>query len=91
MRTPNDQRTSRRHAPKTDRGVNHLTLLFAVFMVVMLLASLSQMIFSTALPTIVGEAHGVDQMIWVTGDMLASTITMPIYGKGGDCSVASRC
>ena len=72
-------------APKTDRGVNHLTLLFATLMVVMLLASLSQMIFSTALPTIVGELHGVDQMMWViTGYMLASTITMPIYGKGGD-------
>jgi EmrB/QacA subfamily drug resistance transporter len=54
-------------------------------MVVMLLASLSQMVFSTALATIVGELHGVDQMMWViTGYMLASTITMPIYGKTGD-------
>jgi EmrB/QacA subfamily drug resistance transporter len=51
----------------------------------MLLASLSQMVFSTALATIVGELHGVDQMMWViTGYMLASTITMPIYGKTGD-------
>ena len=72
-------------APRTERSVHHLTLLFATLMVVMLLASLSQMIFSTALPTIVGELHGVDQMMWViTGYMLASTITMPIYGKGGD-------
>ena len=33
---------------------------FAGLMVAMLLASLDQMIFSTALPTIVGELHGVD-------------------------------
>lgn len=72
-------------ARATDQSVHHLTLLFATLMVVMLLASLSQMIFSTALPTIVGELHGVDQMMWViTGYMLASTITMPIYGKTGD-------
>lgn len=68
-----------------ERAVSHLALLFATLMVVMLLASLSQMIFSTALATIVGELHGVEQMMWViTGYMLASTITMPIYGKTGD-------
>lgn len=67
------------------RPVNHLILLFTTLMVVMLLASLSQMIFSTALPTIVGDLHGVDQMMWViTAYMLSSTITMPIYGKAGD-------
>ena len=61
------------------RPVNHLILLFTTLMVVMLLASLSQMIFSTALPTIVGELHGVDPMMWViTAYMLASTITMPV-------------
>jgi len=71
--------------PAAKRPVNHLILLFTTLMVVMLLASLSQMIFSTALPTIVGELHGVDRMMWViTAYMLASTITMPIYGKAGD-------
>lgn len=74
-----------RAAQAAKRPVNHLILLFTTLMVVMLLASLSQMIFSTALPTIVGELHGVDQMMWViTAYMLASTITMPIYGKAGD-------
>jgi EmrB/QacA subfamily drug resistance transporter len=58
---------------------------FAGLMVAMLLASLDQMIFSTALPTIVGELHGVDHMLWVTtAYILASTITLPIYGKLGD-------
>ncbi|MBN1321081.1 MAG: MFS transporter [Thermoleophilia bacterium] len=51
----------------------------------MLLAALDQTIFGTALPTIVGDLGGVDQMLWVaTAYMLASTITMPVYGKVGD-------
>ncbi|KAJ1684457.1 hypothetical protein LUZ63_020212 [Rhynchospora breviuscula] len=51
----------------------------------MLLASLDQTIFSTALPTIVGDLNGVDQMLWVTtAYILASTVMMPVYGKVGD-------
>jgi EmrB/QacA subfamily drug resistance transporter len=58
---------------------------FAGLMVAMLLASLDQMIFSTALPTIVGELHGVDHMLWVTtAYILASTVMLPIYGNLGD-------
>ena len=54
-------------------------------MVSMLLASLDQMIFSTALPTIVGELGGVDHMMWViTAYMVGETIMLPIYGKLGD-------
>ncbi|WP_083984493.1 MDR family MFS transporter [Corynebacterium epidermidicanis] len=54
-------------------------------MVSMLLASLDQMIFSTALPTIVGDLGGVNHMMWViTGYLLAETIMLPIYGKMGD-------
>ncbi|WP_223690300.1 MDR family MFS transporter [Leifsonia poae] len=60
-------------------------LVFAGLMVTMLLASLDQTIFSTALPTIVGELHGVDHMLWVTtAYILASTIMLPVYGKLGD-------
>ena len=74
-------------APSTETrsGVSHIGLLFGTLMIVMFMASLSQMVFSTALPTIVGELHGVDQMMWViTGYMLASTVMMPIYGRAGD-------
>ncbi len=54
-------------------------------MVTMLLASLDQTIFSTALPTVVGELNGVNHMLWVTtAYILAATITLPIYGKLGD-------
>lgn len=60
-------------------------LLFAGLMVGLLLSELDQTIFATALPTIVGELHGLDQMLWVTtAYVLAGTIVMPIYGKLGD-------
>ncbi|MBN1632422.1 MAG: MFS transporter [Thermoleophilia bacterium] len=46
---------------------------------------MDQTIFSTALPTVVGDLAGVDQMLWVaTAYLLAGTIMMPIYGKLGD-------
>ncbi|MHA7292588.1 MDR family MFS transporter [Arthrobacter sp. HLT1-21] len=62
-----------------------MLLLFIGLMLSMLLAALSQMILSTALPTIVGELNGVDQMLWViTAYILTATIVMPIYGKLGD-------
>ncbi len=60
-------------------------LLFAGLMVGLLLSELDQTIFATALPTVVGELEGVDQMLWVTtAYALAGTVTMPIYGKLGD-------
>ncbi|PJJ55272.1 MDR family MFS transporter [Compostimonas suwonensis] len=63
----------------------NILLVFAGLMVTMLLASLDQTIFSTALPTIVGELDGVDHMLWVTtAYILASTIVLPVYGKLGD-------
>lgn len=62
-----------------------LVPLFLALMLTMLLASLNQTSFSTALPTIVGELNGVNQMNWViTAYILATTIMMPIYGKLGD-------
>ncbi|HEY5880451.1 MAG TPA: MDR family MFS transporter [Nakamurella sp.] len=69
---------------KVNRG-NNIGFLFAGLMVTMLLASLNQTVLSTALPTIVGELHGVDHMTWViTGYILASTIMMPVYGRISD-------
>ena len=63
----------------------NLKWLFSSLIAVMFMASLSSNVFATALPTIVGELHGVDQMVWViTGYLLASTVVMPIYGKAGD-------
>lgn len=59
--------------------------IFCALMISMFVGSLDQTIVSTALPTIVGELGAVDLMLWVTTSyFLASTITMPIYGKLGD-------
>ncbi|OFW62342.1 MAG: MFS transporter, partial [Actinobacteria bacterium RBG_13_63_9] len=62
-----------------------LGFVVAALFVAMLLAALDQTIFGTALPTIVGDLSGVDQMLWVTtAYILAATIMMPVYGKLGD-------
>ena len=51
----------------------------------MLLAALDQTIVGTALPRIVRELGGADHFTWVvTAYMLASTVTVPIYGKLSD-------
>jgi EmrB/QacA subfamily drug resistance transporter len=69
-------------APPRER---HIILIMVGLMTTMLLASLDQTIFSTALPTIVGELDGVSHMLWITtAYILAATIMMPIYGKLGD-------
>ena len=64
---------------------NNLALVFSALVLTMLMSSLGQMIFSTALPTIVGELGGVDHMSWVISAFLVMmTIAMPISGKLGD-------
>jgi EmrB/QacA subfamily drug resistance transporter len=51
----------------------------------MLLAALDQTIVSTALPTIVGELGGLNQLSWVvTAYLLTSTVSTPLYGKISD-------
>ena len=62
-----------------------LRLLFPALMLVMLLAALDQTIVSTALPTIVGDLGGLNQLSWVvTSYLLTSTVVVPLYGKFGD-------
>ncbi len=51
----------------------------------MLLASLDGTIVGTAMPTIVGQLGGLAHYSWVfTAYLLASTVTVPIYGKLSD-------
>src|SRR4051794_4116681 len=51
----------------------------------MLLASLDQTIVGTAMPRIVADLGGLSHYAWVfTAYMLASTVTVPIYGKLSD-------
>ncbi|MFI6599117.1 MFS transporter [Nonomuraea sp. NPDC050536] len=62
-----------------------LGLIIVALMLGMLLAALDQTIVSTALPTIVSDLGGLEQLSWVvTGYMLASTVSTPLWGKLGD-------
>src|SRR5690348_2659952 len=54
-------------------------------MVTLLLAALDQTIVATALPRVVSDLGGLGSYSWVfTAYMLASTVTVPLYGKLGD-------
>jgi EmrB/QacA subfamily drug resistance transporter len=58
---------------------------FGGLLLAMLLASLDQTIVSTALPTIVGDLGGIDQLSWVvTAYLLAATVTVPLWGRVSD-------
>ncbi|MEU4699793.1 MDR family MFS transporter [Nonomuraea dietziae] len=62
-----------------------LGLILVALMLGMLLAALDQTIVSTALPTIVSDLGGLEQLSWVvTGYLLASTVSTPLWGKLGD-------
>lgn len=54
-------------------------------MLAMLLGALDQTIVATAMPKVVEELNGLEHLSWVfTAYMLASTVTVPIYGKLSD-------
>ena len=60
-------------------------MILGALMMGMFLASLDQTIVSTALPTIAGDLHGLNHLSWVvTSYLLASTISIPLWGKLGD-------
>src|SRR3954454_19233321 len=60
-------------------------LTFAGLLLAMLLASLDQTIVATALPTIVGDLGGIDQLSWgVAAYILRATVSMPLWGRVSD-------
>ena len=60
-------------------------LTFAGLLLAMLLASLDQTIVATALPTIVRDLGGIDQLSWVvTAYLLGATVSMPLWGRASD-------
>jgi EmrB/QacA subfamily drug resistance transporter len=75
--------TSRAAALTTDQ--RRVWIIFGGLMLTWLIASLDQTIVSTALPTIVSDLGGLSQLSWViTGYLLASTVSTPLWGKLGD-------
>ena len=67
------------------QSTTHFRATFAGLLLAMLLASLDQTIVATALPTIVGDLGGIDQLSWVvTAYLLGATVTMPLWGRASD-------
>lgn len=60
-------------------------LVMAGLMLTLFLVSMESTVVSTGMPTIVGQLGGLDYYSWVfTAFMLASTTTVPLYGKLSD-------
>src|SRR4029079_972845 len=62
-----------------------LTVVLGALMMTTFLSALDQTVVATALPTIVGELGGLQQLAWVvTAYLLAATATTPLWGKFSD-------
>src|SRR6201991_3276641 len=67
------------------RTQRQVLLAFSAMMLATLLAALDQTIVATALPQIVSDLHGFENLSWVvTAYLLATTVTVPLYGKLSD-------
>jgi len=68
------------HLSKRKKIIVMISVMFGL-----LLAALDQTIVVTAMPRIVQDLNGLQHLSWVfTAYLLASTVTVPIYGKLGD-------
>jgi EmrB/QacA subfamily drug resistance transporter len=66
-------------------SVGRVLAIYAGLMVALLLAAVDLTVVVTALPRIVSELGGISSYPWVfTAYTLASTVTVPLYGKLGD-------
>ena len=64
---------------------NRIFLVTAGIMLSLFLASMESTVVATAMPTIVGQLGGLEHYSWVfSAYMLASTTTVPLYGKLSD-------
>jgi len=71
--------------PSAEVSKQELRGVLAGVMLGMLVAALAQTIVATALPTMVGELGGQDQLSWVvSATLLAATASTPLWGKLSD-------
>jgi EmrB/QacA subfamily drug resistance transporter len=64
---------------------NRIILVTVGIMLSLFLASMESTVVATAMPTIVGQLGGLEHYSWVfSAFMLASTTTVPLYGKISD-------
>src|SRR5205814_7148999 len=77
--------TSEPQALSATLGRGRLIAILIGVMLGMLLAALDQTVVGTALPRIVANLNGLQHYAWVaTAYLLASTVSVPIYGKLSD-------
>ncbi|HEX5365100.1 MAG TPA: DHA2 family efflux MFS transporter permease subunit [Acidimicrobiales bacterium] len=73
--------------PEAGQQLTHRQIVTVLvgLMLGMFVAALSQTVVATALPTIVGDLGGQDQLSWVvSAALLASTASTPLWGKLSD-------
>src|ERR671927_1498384 len=64
---------------------NHKTIIFIGLMFVMVVAGVTQIFVSPAMPVIVSELGGIEHYSWIaTSALLASAVIVPIVGKLSD-------
>lgn len=78
-----DSRSTERPALVDD--LRRLRPVLVALMAGLVLAELDATVLATALPTVVGELGGSDQMLWVsTAYLVTGTVMMPVLGRLGD-------
>lgn len=83
---PNDTAAAAAPSPEpVPASAAEIRAIYLGLMVVMALGALDQSIVATALPRIVADLGGIAHLSWVvTAYVLASTVTLPLYGKLSD-------
>jgi EmrB/QacA subfamily drug resistance transporter len=83
-----EQRPVRQEPPDAEHGLfsrKQTLIVFAGLLMCMALGALDQTVVATALPTIIGELHGVELATWLfTAYIIAAGIATPMYGKLAD-------
>src|SRR5437870_2466974 len=65
--------------------IGRILAIYAGLMTALFLAAVDQTVVATALPRFVSDLGGLGDYSWVfTAYMLATTVTVPLYGKLGD-------
>ena len=78
-----DYATQTEYASRLSR--KRIILTTAAVIAAMFLASIDGTIVSTAMPTIVGDLHGIDSYAWVfSGFLLAEIASIPLWGRLAD-------
>lgn len=83
--TPSTPAAAGHHDDPDHLDPQRLVAVFLAVCAVLFLASLGQTVVTTALPVILADLGGMDQITWViTAYLMAATVGAPVFGKMGD-------